>query len=264
MYDFAYQRPTSIAEAVDAQRQAAEPKFLAGGQTLLPTMKQRLAMPSDLIDLAAIPEMKGISLKNGKLVIGAGETHASVASSADVQRAIPALADLAGQIGDAHVRNRGTIGGSVANNDPNADYPAAVLALGAIVITSKRQIPAEDFFVGMFETALEDDEIITAIDFPLADNAAYAKFPHPASRYALVGVFVARFDKTVRVAVTGAGPGVFRVSEMEESLSRDFRPEAIAGLQISADDLNADLYGSAEYRAHLVTIMAQRAVASIA
>ena len=212
MYDFTYQRPHTVTEAANALKNAEDAKFLSGGQTLLPTMKQRLAMPSDLIDLTAIPELKGISVKDGKLLIGAAETHAGVAASAEIAKALPAIAALAGQIGDPHVRHRGTLGGSVANNDPNADYPAAVLALGATIHTSKRKISADDFFVGMFETALEPDEIITAIEFPLPRQAGYAKFAHPASRYALGGVFVARFDSGVRMAVTGAGPGGFRVA----------------------------------------------------
>jgi carbon-monoxide dehydrogenase medium subunit len=264
MYDFTYQRPQSVADAANALKNAEDGKFLSGGQTLLPTMKQRLAMPSDLIDLTSIPELKGITVNSDSLVIGAAETHASVAASADVAKVLPALADLAGQIGDPHVRHRGTLGGSVANNDPNADYPAAVLALGATVHTSQRKIAADDFFVDVFETALEPDEIITAIEFPLPRKAGYAKFAHPASRYALVGVFVARFDTGVRLAVTGAGPGVFRVDEMEAALGQNFSPEALADIKIDADGLNADLQGSAEYRAHLITVMAKRAVVNAA
>jgi aerobic carbon-monoxide dehydrogenase medium subunit len=262
MYNFAYHRPSSVAEAASALAAAPEGKLVAGGMTLLPTMKQRLAQPSDLIDLGAIAELKGISSAGGGLKIGAMTTHAKVASSAEVKAAIPALADLADGIGDAQVRNRGTIGGSVANNDPAADYPGAVLALNATVHTNKRTIAADDFFLGMFETALDEGEIITAFTFPKPTKAAYMKFPNPASRYALVGVFVAQTSGGVRVAVTGAAPCVYRASEMERALSASFSPSALDGLAIDAGGLNADIHASAEYRAHLIGVMAKRAVAA--
>lgn len=260
MYDFVYQRPASLSEATAALRAAEDPKLLAGGMTLIPTLKQRLAQPSHLISLAAIPDLAGIRLEGGRLIIGAMTRHAVVAASAEVGRAIPALARLADGIGDAQVRNRGTIGGSVANNDPAADYPAAVLGLGAVVRTTLRDIPADDFFTGMFETALEAGEIITAIDFPVPEAAGYCKAPNPASRYATVGVMVARVGGAVRVAVTGAGPCVFRVPEMEQALAARFAPEALAGIRLPPDGLNTDIHADAEYRAHLVGVMAGRAV----
>ena len=240
-------------------RDAEDGTFLAGGHTLIPTLKQRLAMPSDVVDLAGL-DMTGISVSGGAVTIGAGATHASVAASGDVRGAIPALADLAGHIGDPHVRARGTIGGSVANNDPAADYPAALVGLSATVTTNEREISADDFFTGMFETALEEGELITAVTFPGADRAAYIKFPNPASRYAIVGVFVAQASGGVRVAVTGAGPCVFRVPEMEAALASDFASDAIKDIAIEDDDLNSDIHASAEYRAHLVNVMARRAV----
>ena len=263
MYEFEYRRPGSLAEALDALQAAPEGRFLAGGQTLLPTLKQRLASPSDLIDLAKIAELRGIATDGDAVVIGAMTRHADVAASADVQRIIPALAALAGDIGDRQVRNRGTIGGSVANNDPAADYPAACLALGATITTNTRQIAADDFFTGLFETALGEDELVTSVRFPAPDKAAYMKFKNPASRYAIVGVFVARAADGVRVAVTGAGAGgVFRVPEMESALAANFSVSAIEGIAIPADDLNNDIHASAEYRAHLVGVMARRAVAA--
>ena len=241
-----------------------EAKLLAGGMTLLPTLKLRLDSPSDLVDLADLNDLKGIRRDGNNIVIGAMTRHADVASSADVQSAIPALADLASHIGDPAVRNRGTIGGSLANNDPAADYPAAVLGLNATVMTNQRSIAADDFFQGLFETALEEGEIITAVNFPIAEKAAYMKFPNPASRYALVGVMVAKTADGVRVAVTGAGQdGVFRVPEMEQTLSGSFSADAVAGISIAPDDLNADIHAGAEYRAHLVTVMAKRALAKI-
>ncbi len=264
MYDFNYQAPTSLADAIAAIGAADDGKILAGGMTLIPTLKQRLANPSDLIDLAKIAELKGIKREGDAIVIGAMVTHAEVGASDIVKSAIPALAALAGDIGDAQVRHRGTLGGSICNNDPAADYPSALVALGATVITSKRRLAAEDFFTGMFETALEPDEIATAVSFPIAEQAAYQKFPNPASRYAVVGVFVAKTGGTVRVAVTGAGPSVFRLPEFEQALGTSFTPDAVASLKVAADDLNTDLHASAEYRAHLVTVMAKRAVAKIA
>ena len=263
MYAFDYHRPSSVAEAARLLASSQEGKLLAGGHTLLPTMKLRLAGPKNLIDLSRISELRGIERKGGDLVIGAMETHDAVASSPVVQGAIRGLAELAAHIGDQHVRHRGTIGGSVANNDPAADYPAAVLALNATVVTNKREIKADDFFTGMFETALEPDEIIVKINFPLVNKAAYEKFRNQASRYALVGVFVARRPSDVRVAVTGAGSeGVFRVSSFEEALKKRFSAKALDGMTVPADGLNGDLHGSAEYRAHLIAVLARRAVAA--
>ncbi len=262
MYAFTYHRPKTVAEAVSLLKGAADGKFLAGGHTLLPTLKQRLASPSDLIDLGAIAELGGIREEGDRLVIGATTTHAEVAGSDVVKAAIPALAHLAEEIGDPQVRNRGTIGGSIANNDPAADYPAAVLGLNATVHTNQRTIAADDFFTGMFETALAEDEVITSVSFPKPEKAGYAKFPNPASRYAIVGVMVARTGGGVRVAVTGAAPCVFRVSEFESALAANWSPDALKDLGVSPDDLNSDIHASAEYRAHLVRVMAQRAVAA--
>ena len=262
MYDFNYHRPGSLADAARALAGSSDSKLLAGGMTLLPTLKQRLANPSDLIDLGAIAELKGIKVDGSGVTIGAMTTHAEVAHSAEVKKAIPALAALAEGIGDPQVRNRGTIGGSISNNDPAADYPAALVGLDATVQTNKRKIKAEDFFKGMFETALGQDEIITAVSFPVAEKAGYSKFPNPASRYAIVGVFVARTGGQVRVAVTGAGPVVFHQKEMETALTRNLSPDAVAGVKQSASGLNSDIHASAEYRAHLVTVMAKRAVAA--
>ena len=239
---------------------ADDAKFLAGGQTLIPTMKQRLASPARLIDISGIAELSFINAKSDSVDIGAGTKHAAVAGSADVRRLIPALAELAETIGDPAVRHMGTLGGSLANNDPAADYPAAVLALAASVRTTHRTIAADDFFTGMFSTALEDGEIIVSVSFPVAERAAYAKFPNPASRYALAGVFVAKTKGGVRVAVTGAGPGVFRVPSMEVALARNFNPSVLDDIAVSAEDMNSDLHASAEYRAHLVSVMAKRAV----
>jgi aerobic carbon-monoxide dehydrogenase medium subunit len=260
MYDFAYHRPKSLAEAAAALKGKPEGRVLSGGMTLIPTLKQRLAKPSDVVDLNGIKELAGIKVEGSGVTIGGMTRHADVASSAEVKSAIPALAHLAGHIGDPQVRNRGTLGGSVANNDPAADYPAAVVALNATITTSTRKIAADDFFKGLFETALEDGELITAISFPKADKAGYMKFPNPASRYAMVGVFVAKTASGVRVAVTGAGPSVFRVKAMEDALSKNFSSDAIKDIKVPADGLNSDIHGSAEYRAHLVTVMARRAV----
>ncbi len=264
MYAFEYHRPTTLSEAAALLSQKPDAKLLAGGHTLLPTMKQRLAQPSDLIDLSQIQELKGISEEGGALVIGAMTRHGEVERSELVRRTIPALADLAGRIGDPQVRNRGTIGGSLANNDPAADWPAAVLGLGARIRTNRREIAADDFFTGMFETALGEDEIITQVVFPKPQQAAYAKFPNPASRYAIVGVFVARTDQGIRVAVTGAGPCVFRAGEIEAALARDFSPQAVDGVEIDPADLNSDIHASADYRAHLVKVMTKRALAQLA
>ena len=230
--------------------------------TLVPTMKQRLAQPSDLVDLAGIAELKGIKVDGNNLVIGAMTTHNDVAHSAEVKKTIPALAVLAEGIGDPQVRNRGTIGGSISNNDPAADYPAALVGLDATVVTNKRKIKADEFFKGMFETALGDGEIVTAVSFPKPEKAGYAKFPNPASRYAMVGVMVAKTAGGVRVAVTGAGPSVFRQKDMEKALSGNFSADAIKGVKTDSKNLNSDLHGSAEYRAHLVGVMAGRAVAA--
>lgn len=261
MYDFAYHKPTTVADAV---KLLADPdaKAVSGGHTLIPALKHRLNKPSALVDLSDIAEMKGIRKAGNAIVIGALTRHAEVADSAEVKAAIPALAYLASHIGDVQVRNRGTIGGSVSNNDPAADYPAAVLGLGATVHTSKRKIAADDFFLGMFTTALEQDEILTAVEFPIVDKAGYAKMKNPASRYVMAGVFVSRAGGAVRVAVNGAGPCVFRQADMEKALAASWSPEAVAGIKQSPDGLNADIHGSAEYRAHLVTVMAKRAVAA--
>jgi len=261
MYDFNYLRPGSVIDAVEAVKSADDGQFLAGGQTLLPTLKQRLAMPSDLVDLAGIGELTGISLDGGNVVIGAMTHHADVAASAEIQTKIPTLAALAGDIGDRQVRNRGTLGGSIANNDPAADYPAACVALGATVTTTVRTLAAEEFFTGLFETALGEGEMVTSVSFPAADKAAYMKFKNPASRYAIVGVFVAKTGADVKVAVTGAGSGgVFRVPEMEGALAGDFSAAALEGITVSPDDLNSDIHAAADYRAHLIGVMARRAV----
>lgn len=262
MHDFQYHKPGSAADAASAIGGAEDGKFLAGGQTLIPTLKQRLAAPSDIIDLSGIADLQGISVSGDTVTVGAMTRHADVASSGDVAAAIPALAALAGGIGDPHVRNAGTIGGSIANNDPAADYPAAVVGLNATVQTNKRSIAADDFFTGMFETALEDDELITSVSFPKPEAAAYQKFHNPASRYALVGVMVARTGGGVRVAVTGAGPCVFRSSELEQALSGNFSAAALDGVSVSSGGLNNDIHATPEYRAHLIGVMARRAVAA--
>jgi aerobic carbon-monoxide dehydrogenase medium subunit len=261
MYEFDYSRPTSIDE-ITRLLGDSDAKLVAGGMTLIPTLKMRLAKPSQLIDLGAIAGLKGISEDGDALVIGAMTRHAEVNRSAVVKRVIPALAAMAGMIGDPAVRNRGTIGGSIANNDPAADYPAAVVALNAGVRTNKREIAADNFFTGLFETALEEGEIVTGVRFAKPQAANYQKFKNPASRYAIVGVFVARSAAGVRVAVTGAGACVFRVPEMEAALARSFTPDAIKDIQIPQDGLNTDIHASAEYRAHLVNVMARRAVAA--
>ena len=262
MYEFNYHRPASLDAAASVLSGAGEAKLVAGGMSLIPTLKLRLAQPSDLIDLSAIADLKGISEQGGNIVIGAMTTHAEVAGNATVKAKIPALADLAEGIGDVQVRNRGTLGGSIAHNDPAADYPGALLGLGATVRTNKREIIADDFFTGMFETALGEDEIVTAVVFPVPDKAAYAKFANPASRYAIVGVLVSQGADGVRVAVTGAGPSVFRIPEMETALASNFVAAAIESISVPADGLNSDIHASAEYRAHLVGVMARRAVAA--
>jgi len=258
MDNFNYHRPASVDDAVKAAKAKPEAKYMSGGMTLIPAMKQGLASPSDIIDLGALKN-SGISV-GATVVIKAGTTHAEVANSADVKKAIPALAALAGGIGDPHVRHKGTIGGSVANNDPAADYPSACLGLGATIHTNARTIKAADFFTGMFSTALQDGEVITAIEFPIPKKAGYAKFPNPASRYAMVGVFAADTAEGPRVAVTGAGAGVFRAPTLEAALGKGFASASLAGASVPAKDLNSDLHASSEYRAHLVTVMAKRAV----
>jgi carbon-monoxide dehydrogenase medium subunit len=261
MYAFTYHQPKDVAAALALLGEDA--KLLAGGQTLLPTMKQRLAAPSSLVDLTKIGALSGISREGDEIVIGAMTRHGDVATSAAVQQAIPALAALAAMIGDPAVRARGTIGGSLANNDPAADYPAAVLALGATIVTNKRELAAEAFFKGLFETALEDGEIIVKVRFPIPEKAAYEKFRNPASRFALVGVFVARTKAGARVAVTGAGAsGVFRVQALEAALGVDFAAAALNGATVPAAGLNTDLHADAAYRAHLIVVLAKRAVAA--
>ena len=263
MYQFEYHRPKTVEEVTALLARCESPKILAGGMTLLATMKQRLAAPSDLIDLQDIPGISGISADAKNVTIGAMTRHADVASSKEVARAIPALAYLAGRIGDPLVRHRGTIGGSIANNDPAADYPAACLGLGASIVTNSREIPADDYFRGMFETALKDKEIILRIVFPIPQNAAYQKFPNPASRYAMVGAFVSRSAAGVRVAVTGAGPGVFRMTAMETALTKTFTPAALDGITAPIGEMLQDMHASGEYRASLIGVMAKRAVASL-
>jgi len=263
MYSFTYHRASGLRQATNMLGKLEEPKLLAGGQSLLPAMKLRLASHPNLIDLDRVEGLSGIELKGRSLIIGAMTRHADVASSPVVQEAIPALAHLANEIGDPAVRHRGTLGGSIANDDPNADYPAAVLGLGATVVTTKRRIAADDFFKGLFETALEPDEIITKVQFPLPKKAAYVKFPNPASRFALVGVFVSKRGSENRVAVTGAGAsGVFRVTSFEEALKKRFSPKSLEGLTVPADGMSSDIHGSAEYRAHLIGVLARRAVAA--
>ena len=260
MYAFTFERPASLADATKLAGNSSA-RVLAGGQTLLASMKLRLADPGQLVDLGGVAELAGVRKDGNALVIGAMTRHADVAGNADVKSAIPALADLAGGIGDRQVRAMGTIGGSLANNDPAACYPAAVLALNATVQTSQRKITADDYFKGMFSTALKDGELITAVSFPQARKAAYMKFRQPASRFALIGVFVAQTDSGVRVAVTGGGNGVFRHAGLEAALSKSFTPESAASVKIDAGDLASDLHASAAYRANLISVMAQRAVA---
>jgi aerobic carbon-monoxide dehydrogenase medium subunit len=262
MYAFAYHRPANIKLAAAALKQK-DAKALAGGHSLIPTLKLRLSDARNIVDLGLIKGIDGIAQKGKNLEIGAMARHASVAGSSVVKKAIPALATLASLIGDPHVRHRGTLGGSIANNDPAADYPAACLALGATIITTKRKIPADKFFKGLFETALGNEEIITAVSFPIPKRAGYAKFPNPASRFALVGVFVADFGKDVRVAVTGAGEdGVFRAKEMEAALKKRFSADSLAGAKFGPKGLMSDIHGDAAYRAHLIGVMTRRAVAA--
>jgi carbon-monoxide dehydrogenase medium subunit len=260
MYPFNYRRARSVAEAAEAISKNEDTKLLAGGQSLVATLKLRLSRPSDLVDLGSIAELRGIRSEAGAVTIGAMTRHAEVAASSEVRKAIPALAGLAGSIGDRQVRNMGTLGGSLAHNDPSADYPAAALGLGATIHTNRRSIDADRFFTGMYETALGAGEIITAVTFPFAKRAAYMKIKNPASRYAIVGVFVAETAGSVRVAVTGAAPCVFRIAEMEKALAAKFAPASVASIKIPEKGLNADLHAGADYRAHLITVMARRAV----
>jgi len=264
MYALNYVKAKSVKEAAQLLASHPEAKLLAGGMTLIPTLKQRLARPTHLVDIGGLAELRGIGLKGGKLVIGAGTPHCEVARSAVVRKAIPALASLASVIGDPQVRNQGTIGGSVANNDPAADYPSAVLALGATVVTSRREIAADDFFQGLFATALDDGEIVVRVEFPLPKKAAYSKFHHPASGYAMAGVFIAQTGTGVRVAVTGAGPGVFRWKEAEAALAKSLKPAALEGLKLDSSSFNNDIHADREYRANLVRVMARRALAKLA
>ena len=263
MYSFSYVKAGSLKEVNDFLQSNPEARPLAGGMTLIPTLKARLAQPSHLVDISGLEELKGIEVKSGALTIGAMTKHNDVACSSKVREAIPALADLAHHIGDPAVRNCGTIGGSVANNDPAADYPAGVLGLGATVITNQREIAADDFFQGIFTTALEPGELVVRISFPVPKRAAYQKFAHPASGYAMCGVFVAETNSGVRVAVTGAGPGVFRWSEAEAALGKKLDTASLAGLAMPADDMNEDIHGSREYRANLVNVLTKRAVAKL-
>jgi carbon-monoxide dehydrogenase medium subunit len=260
MFEFSYLKAASLPDASAFVTANPDAKLLSGGMTLIPTLKQRLARPSHLVDIAALPELGGIEVKDGQLLIGAATRHADVAASAVVKNSIPALARLAHSIGDPQVRNRGTLGGSVANNDPAADYPAAVLGLNAAIVTNRREIAAADFFQGMFATALDAGEIIVRLRFPVPQRAAYEKFPHPASGYAMTGVFIAEAGKAVRVAVTGAASGVFRWTEAESALGKEMDPAVLAGLPLDASDMNEDIHATREYRANLVRVMAKRAV----
>jgi aerobic carbon-monoxide dehydrogenase medium subunit len=262
MYQTTYHRPSSVDEAVALFGKGSEPKFLAGGHTLIPVMKQRLSAPSDVIDIGRIKELIGIQVTSDALVIKAATTYYDIMESPDVKKAIPAIAHLTSVLGDPAVRYRGTIGGSIANNDPAADFPAALLALGATVKTNKRSIAADDFFKGLFTTALDDGEIITEVSFPIPDKAGYAKFRHPASRFALTGVFVSKARSgEIRVTATGASQsGVIRIAPIEAALKTNWSPSALDNVTISADGLLSDLHGSADYRANLIKVMAQRAV----
>ena len=259
MYAFNYQNPTSSASAIAAAK--GDARYLAGGQSLVQAMKLRLTQSATVVDLNGIAELKGISVAGGKVIIGAMARHSEVARSAEVKKAIPALADLASGIGDQMVRNQGTLGGSIANADPAACYPAAVLGLGATIKAHQRTIDGDKFFTGLFETALAQGELITSVEFPVPEKAAYVKFKQPASRFALVGVFVAKFGSTVRVAVTGAKAHAYRATDIEAALTKSFTPEAAAAVKVSPEGMNSDLFGSAEYRAAMVSEMASRAVA---
>ena len=260
MYDFEYHKPTSVADAVKILSADPDARPISGGQTLLPALKHRLNKPTSLVDLSGISELRGVKREGDKITVGALTKHIEVQNSPEIKSAIPALSYMATVIGDIQVRNRGTMGGSVSNNDPAADYPAAVLALDATLVTDKRRIASDDFFQGMFTTALEPGELLTAIEFPIPEKAGYAKMRNPASRYVMAGVFVAKTKGGVRVVVNGAGPGVFRQAEMERALSANWSPDAVANIKQPSEGLNSDIHGSAEYRAHLVTVMAKRAV----
>lgn len=262
MNEFTFHRPTSLEAALTLLKSGPDVKLLAGGQSLIPILKLGLASPAALVSLAGVSELRGVRLEGNALVVGAAATHSEVAHSPVVKDAIPALAQLADHIGDAQVRNRGTLGGSIAHSDPAADYPAALLALGATVVTDRRQVAADDFFHGMFETALADDEVIVGVRFPVPDRAAYAKMPNPASRFAIVGVFVARSKDGVRVAVTGAGSTPFRLKAAEQALGARFSADVLDGVAVPTDDLVSDIHAGADYRAHLVKVMAKRAVAA--
>jgi carbon-monoxide dehydrogenase medium subunit len=263
MYSTNYHRASSVADAVKLLKKAEDGKFVSGGMTLIPAMKTRLAAPSDLVDLRHIAELKGIKVSGKSVTIGAGTTHAEVAASRKLKSVCHAIVHMAAHIGDPHVRHMGTIGGSIANNDPAADYPAAMVALGATIITNKREIAAEKFFTGLFETALKDDEIVTAVSFTAPAKCGYEKFRNPASRYAMTGVFVAKGKDGVRVAVTGAGDdGVFRSKEIEAALAKSFDASALEGVKVPSADLMSDIHASADYRANLVVVMAKRAVAA--
>lgn len=261
MYDFAYHKPSSVADAVKLLSADPDARPISGGQTLLPALKHRLNKPTSLVDLSGIAELRGIKREGDKITVGALTRHFEVENNPEIKSAIPALAWMAGHLGDVQVRNRGTMGGSVSNNDPAADYPAAVLALDATVHTDKRSIKANEFFQGMFTTALEPGELLVRIEFPVPEKCGYAKMRNPASRYVMAGVFVAKTKGGVRVVVNGAGPGVFRQTEMEKALSANWSPDAVGGIKQASEGLNSDIHGSAEYRAHLVTVMAKRAVA---
>lgn len=265
MYAFNFERPATVKDAVALLAKNGEAKLLAGGHSLIPVLKLRLANPGMLIDLSKIAELRGVKVAGDTVTIGATTTHQDVSNSKELLAAMPALAAVPASIGDPHVRQAGTIGGSVANNDPNADYPAAVLGLGATIVTSKRKIEADKFFKGMFDTALESDEIITEISFPVTKTANYQKFKHPASGFALVGVFVSKGKSGVRVAVTGAGSnGVFRVKSFEDALTKDFSAKAIESIKVPQDGLNTDIHAGADYRAHLIGVLAKRAVMAAA
>ena len=260
MYDFNYQRTTSVEDAIKKYGEAEDPRFLAGGMTLIPVLKQRLDQPTDVLDLGDLEDMQGIFEEDNAIVIKAMTTHHAVHSSELVLNKIPALAYLAGTIGDQMVRNRGTIGGSLANSDPAASYPSAVLALNATIKTDTRDIPADDFFTGMFDTALEEGELILSVSFPVPEEAGYKHFPNPASRYPIVGSFVAKTSDGVRVAITGAGPCAFRISDFEEALTKQYEPEAIRNIKVPDEGLATDIHASAEYRAHLINVMTRRAI----
>ena len=260
MYDFNYQRASSVDDAASKHAAADDARYLAGGMTMVPVLKQRLDQPSDVVDLGGLGDLTGISENGGAIVIGAMTTHHDVNTSDLVKSKIPALADLAGTIGDPMVRNRGTIGGSLANNDPAASYPAAVLGLGATIQTNKRSIEADDFFTGMFDTALEECELITAVSFPIPEQAGYKHFPNPASRFPIVGAFVAQTGGGVRVGITGAAPCAYRQTSFEDALAGGLDPESLKGIEVASDGMNSDIHASAEYRAHLVNVMARRAI----